>query len=242
MFHQINPNSFLEAHYSDGCEIPYRFYPSQKNNNSPLIVVFHGAGEVGTDNLKPLLANDAAWVAVQWEGQAHVLVCQYPTVYSQTFSVDERNFMDIFIDTQVSLIQSLKKNYSISNESIFAIALSMGAGITVQFMRRYPGFFKKVVLIAMRKTTNSSHEVLALNQTSIWLIHGEHDPVNPCENSKELYSQCIQNGHSSIQLTCYTLQEMLNFGLQPYEFHTSWSIAFKNPQFMNWFNKKVLSE
>lgn len=210
--------SFIYKNY------PFTFKASSSQEKKPLIIFFHGAGEVGTDGLKPIEANASFEVCVKHPLDAHVLVGQFPYRYDNDFDASQRKDLMDYIDVHESLIEKLSTDHKIDQSKVFALSLSMGSGIATLYHLRYPKRFASSLLIAKRRVKDEDQDLSKLLNIKLSLAHGIDDPINPYSNSFDLYEKLKTLGHQQLKLMSYSKDEFEKRGIS---LHNAWDIVYE---------------
>lgn len=203
---------------------PYTFKASVSLEKKPLIVFFHGAGEVGTDGLKPIEANASFDLCVKHPIDAHVLVGQFPYRFDYDFDVSQRKDLMDYIDSHESLIEKLSTDYKIDLSKVYALSMSMGSGIAMLYHLRYPKRFASSLMIAKRRVKDEDQDLSDLLNTKLTMVHGIDDPINGYTNSLELYERLITLGHKKLKLMSYSKDEFEKRGIN---LHNAWDIVYE---------------
>ncbi|HEU0298029.1 MAG TPA: prolyl oligopeptidase family serine peptidase [Longimicrobium sp.] len=166
---------------SDGIEIRYRLLPPadpRPGRRYPLVVVFHGSGEIGTDNERHLDRFPKAWARpeIRRRYPAYVLAPQMPE-RSANYVVDERNArMDLVpgrpLPAALELIDRLRAELPVDSSRVYAIGFSMGASTTFAALALRPELFAAAIPIA---GVPDPARAAAVARTPVWIIHGNSD-------------------------------------------------------------------
>lgn len=220
---------------SNGITIPYRLYSSNTGKAEPLVIWMHGAGEVGTDNVKPVTANRGA-VAFAESGYAtNVIAAQYPYVYSRDLTDSELKDMNKFFDAYEELINKLVADGKVDKNRIYVTGASMGGGLTLRFLLAKPNLFAASVAIATRNTVKDLSELKSIKTLPIWLFHCEDDGVNTSKTTTNIYNELKNLGDDKARLTLYTpafMDSLRFYGI--YAHHASWVPALNTKNMMYW--------
>ncbi len=178
-----------------GTTIPYRLYlPSNYDATKeyPLLVVLHGAGERGNNNESQLahmiralydqnaspLADAIVFCPQCPENQQWVDTPWANGNYSSA-AVAESNELKCVID----IIAKLKKDYSVNDERVYAMGLSMGGFGTWDLLTRHSDIFAAGVPICGGGDPLKAKELAKL---PIWTFHGSADGVVPPSGTKAM--------------------------------------------------------
>lgn len=177
---------------ADSITLPYRLLSPPRpeaGRRYPLVVVFHGAGEIGTDNLAHLDAFPKTWARdeIRERFPAYVLAPQMPersALYSGPAGTPGRHSRPgPPLYTALSLIDSLRAALPIDDRRIYAVGFSMGSSTTWNALRLRPDLFAAAVPIA--GVPNPAYaETVA--RTPVWVVHGNADTANPIGPDREM--------------------------------------------------------
>ncbi|WP_152969619.1 alpha/beta hydrolase-fold protein [Pedobacter sp. Hv1] len=176
--------------------IKYRLLqPQQKKadlQKYPLVIVFHGSGATGTDNINQLGVLAKLWAdpAIQQQYPAYVLAPQFPTRSSNYVLDSGRNVLKSIpqpcLKTALELIDSLKRTLNIDEKRIYVIGFSMGASSVINSLSSRPELFAAGVSISGIPEFSN---VKALANIPIWLMHGKLDTENPGDSDQQFYKE-----------------------------------------------------
>ena len=208
--------------------LPYRLSRPGKLSTAkkyPLIVMFHGAGERGTDNEKtmkhflPMLGRadfplDEAyvlipqcdepyrWVEADWNLPAHRQPAQPSKPMSALFG----------------LMRELIESESVDTSRIYAVGLSMGGFAVWDVLARQPDLFAAGIAVC-----GGGDELTARSfRAPVWAFHGANDQVVRPARSRNMV-EALKRAGRSVRYT-----EYVNEG------HGSWRPAFQEPDVIHW--------
>lgn len=197
-------------------EVKYRlFNPTQQKTNKtyPLIVVYHGSADVGTDNNSQLKLFQKLFATpdIQEDYPAYVLAPQFSTRSSDYLMDTTRNLLysspRSCLNSVFELIDSLKLNLNIDKNRIYVVGYSMGGSTVINSLSERPDLFAAGISIAGIPQFDNTE---GLSEIPVWLIHGTNDTVNPIESDEQLYNEISNNirfwklkskGHDNIVIT-----------------------------------------
>jgi predicted peptidase len=180
---------------SRGDLLPYRLLPPSvvvEGETYPLIVVFHGAGEIGVDNVGQMDRFPRYWLreSIREEYPAFVLAPQMPE-RSSNYSgpqEDEVRYSEPGrpLETALELIDSISSENPIDASRIYSIGFSMGASTAMNALYLRPGFF--AASIAIGGVPNEAHAP-DVARTPLWLVHGTYDTANSVHHTRMMYER-----------------------------------------------------
>ena len=146
------------------------YVPESAKPNIPMIVVMHGMGGSGANTIQK-------WIE-RLENKFVILCPTYPM--GAWWSKNSENFV-------LQLIREIRAKYPIDPNRIFLSGLSNGAiGAYIMGMF-YPDWFAGVVPIAGGITKRLMSFLVNLNNTPMYIIQGESDPIFPIELTRRTY-------------------------------------------------------
>ncbi|GEP96540.1 carboxylesterase family protein [Chitinophaga cymbidii] len=223
----------------DGGVLPYRIllplnYDAAKKY--PLILVLHGAGERGNDNLAqlkhggklflndtirqkypaivifPQCAQDAWWAPIRPKRDSTGKFAGFE------FPADAPPTKPAALVHQ--LLDSLTASGSVDTRKVYVGGLSMGGMGTFDILARFPDRFAAAFPIC-----GAGNEALSsryAKHTALWIFHGAEDKVVPPFSSRNFYAR-LQEQKADVKYTEY-----------PGVGHNSWENAFAEPQLLPW--------
>tara|TARA_R110001592_G_scaffold127079_3_gene338636 strand:+ start:4590 stop:5420 length:831 start_codon:yes stop_codon:yes gene_type:complete len=230
-FYEKNTTVFV---YTDknGVQMPYRlFLPAEYNPQKkyPLVLVFHGAGSRGNDNLKQLRPWVSGWMdeQVQKDNPCIILMPQCPTK-QQWVNVPWKDGSYRFKDIPISDPMKLSKEifdkvvdeYSVNKNRIYVMGMSMGGYGTWNFIMRYPKIIAAAVPICGAGDPSMAKKI---KRIPIWAFHGDKDPTVPLSGSTDMIESLTRFKKNKARLTIYK-----DVG------HNSYELAWKNPALIDW--------
>lgn len=219
---------------TNGVKIPYRLYSANTGKPEPLVIWMHGAGEVGTDNIKPVTANRGAVAFAESEYTTNVMAAQYPYKYSVELTDTELKDMRDFFDAYEELINKLIAEGKVDSNRIYLTGASMGGGLTLRFLLEKPNLFTASVAIASRGTVKDLSELSKISKLPIWLFHAEEDTTNASTISKNIYNKLKELGNDSAKMTIYSTEYMNSLRLYGGLLHWSWVPTLNNKDMISW--------
>lgn len=219
-----------------GQTMPYRlFVPDDYSPEKeyPLLLVFHGAGSRGNDNLKHMRSWVAGWIddAVQKKNPCIILMPQCPNG-QQWVDTPWKNGSYSYDDVPISQPMTLAKKIfdkvleekSIDPHRIYVMGCSMGGYGTWYFTMRYPGLVAAAVPVCGAGDPSMAHN---LKDIPIWAFHGDLDTTVPTAGSQDMVKAIEKVGGKKIKLTLYE-------GVK----HEAYKLAWKEPGLPDWLFKQ----
>jgi len=164
-----DPAEFLALSYTDATgTTPYRLYvpptydPAQQY---PLVLFLHGAGELGTDNLKQINSNINNLFN-------HVKMPQYESLLVAPQASGWWNGTEV--TRAHAIVQLLQTQYNINPDQVFCTGLSMGGGGTWNMGMLFAESFDAFVPICGTGGVSNATQICS---RPIWAFHAADDPV-----------------------------------------------------------------
>ena len=219
--------------FTDGdFSLPYRFFmpldydPSRKY---PLLLFLHGAGERGSDNeiqLKHVIG-DLLGASGAPAREAFLIVPQCPAGMQwveRPFNCgvfhDSTNAASRALEAAVELVRQVIKRYSIDEEHVYAMGISMGGYATWYLLGHESGLFAGGVPICGGGDPATAPAIVPL---AVHAFHSSDDNSVPVLGSRKMVKACIAAGGKRIRYTEYN-----------YAGHGSWIPAAKTPGLLEW--------
>ena len=227
----------------EGNTLPYRlFLPEDydENNEYPLVLFFHGAGERGRDN--KLQANGGGHLENLFKAtqgtvfngryKAFLLTPQCPSndqwvnwpwsrgSYTDIEEPEEGRSMN----SALAILDQVIATYPVAIDQIYVTGLSMGGFGTWDSLRRRPGKFAAALPLSGggNKSQGSSFK-----DVPIWIYHGSSDTVVPTRGADEMQNAIVAAG-GAIEYT------------RPNTGHSGWGTFYNNRTYRNAAGQPVL--
>ncbi|NLZ63819.1 MAG: hypothetical protein GX902_08425 [Lentisphaerae bacterium] len=214
----------------DGELMPYRLLTPenlQPGRQYPLVLLLHGAGERGSDNLKQLIHLAEVFTRPELRRQhpCFVLVPQCPEdakwvdspwhVHSHLQNTKPARPLQLALE----LLETIQRQNPIDRNRVYILGLSMGGFGTWDAVCRYPERFAAAVPIC---GGGDPRQAMRLRDLPVWAFHGADDYVVPAELSRQMV-QALQQCGGQVRYT-----EFPDCG------HNSWDGALAHPQLLPW--------
>jgi predicted peptidase len=230
----------------NGLRLPYRIlYPARFDDKKKYSVLFflHYTGSQGNDNNAQLRIGADKFLTMTGQPQFPAIII-FPQCSKESFwSNVERKFHEEGDYTEfrfktgglpteamkllMGLIGDIESKPYVDQSRLYVMGISMGGMGALEVLRRKPNSFAAAVSIC--GGDNPINAEIYAKKVSIWLFHGENDPVVDVKYSKEVAKRLKSLG-ADIRVTTY-----------PGIGHSSWDNALKEPDLFKWiFSKKKL--
>jgi predicted peptidase len=160
----------------------------------PLVLVLHGSGAVGTDNIaqQGVLVKLWAQPDIRNKYPAYVLAPQFPQRSSNYTADANKNVLvstpDACLTEALHLIDSLIKVLPVNGRKIYVIGFSMGASSALNALALRPDLFAAAISVS------GIPDFKRTSRIPVWLIHGNADHENPF-SSDSLFYKTMHDRH-----------------------------------------------
>lgn len=195
-------------------ELQYLIYLPKNYETSeeqfPLLLFLHGAGERGNDI--ELVKRHGPPKLVE-EGKEFPFIIVSPQCPEGT----RWNYQTLAL---TALLDEIESKYRVDKNRIYVTGLSMGGQGTWTLALTQPNRFAAIAPIC---GWTDSWEVCKISHIPIWVFHGAKDNVVPVSESQEMVKALQDCGAKEVKLTIY-----------PEANHDSWTETYNNPELYNW--------
>ncbi len=194
-------------------------YAAARDQQWPLILFLHGAGERGT-NLNAVVING---IPKQLKnGQKIPFVVVAPQCPEGQVWDDQ---------TLLGLVDRTIASHRIDPKRVYLTGLSMGGYGTWSLGCRYPERFAAIAPVCgggerIRLLLLEDSQKKALKNLGVWAFHGAKDDVVPLEESERMIGAFKKAGNVGSKLTVY-----------PNDGHDAWTHAYAEPELLPWLLK-----
>lgn len=208
---------------AQGTQLPYRLFLPPKYNpatNYPLILFWHGAGEVGTDNVGQMKDNG------QFAFLSASNLAKYPCFYlapqipySLTYCVQ----YDTFLKCATDLLSDLEGQFAIDPDRVYVTGLSMGGFLSWRMVARHPELLAAAVPMSAGWACSSVQDAPPLSlRVPIWNFHATNDSTIPVSWSDNGVAGLRSAGANVL----YTRYQSGGHGI--------WPTAYRTPVLVDW--------
>ncbi len=181
----------------------------EKEQNWPLIMFLHGAGERGSDLNKVKVHGPPKIVGAGKDLPFIIVSPQCP----------EGDWWTEKDEELINLLDEIVDRYDVDTERVYLTGLSMGGYGTWELASRYPERFAAIVPIC---GGGKRFFGWRLKDVPVWAFHGAKDNVVPLRESEEMV-EAAKGGGGDAKLTVY-----------PEANHDSWTATYDNPEVYDW--------
>ncbi len=215
---------------SGDSSLPYRLLrPKDYDANQcyPLVMFYHGAGERGVDNVKPLVhgMNDFASDDVMANYPCFVVAPQCPDGIQWVdtpWTADAHTMADKPTEPlrlSLELIISLQSEFSIDENRLYVTGLSMGGFGVWDAIQRHPNRFAAAVPVCGGGDPTFAKQIA---HVPVWAFHGDADTAVKPKRSRDMIA-ALKAAGGSPKYTEY-----------PGVGHNSWAATYANREMYAW--------
>jgi predicted peptidase len=186
-------------------------YKKNSENQWPLVLFLHGAGETGDDLEKVKIHGPPKLINKGKKFPAIMVSPQAP----------RRGWEPIALN---ALVDEVASKYRVDKDRIYCTGLSMGGYGTWALSCAYP---KKFAAIAPICGGGNPVEAKKIAHLPIWVFHGAKDTVVRPAQSEAMIKALKSAGAKDVQYTLY-----------PEAAHDSWTATYDNAEFWEWLFKQ----
>lgn len=186
----------------------------QSNDEFPLALFLHGAGERGTDIEKVKIHGLPRLINERKDFPFIVVSPQCP----------DNMFWNT--DLLAALLDEIEANYRVDKNRMYVTGLSMGGHGTWSLAIAQPNRFAAIAPIC-----GWSNPTMActIKHVPIWVFHGAKDVVVPLSASEQMVEK-LKSCNDDVKFTIY-----------PEANHDSWTETYNNEELYNWFLQHKLN-
>lgn len=215
-----------------GESLPYRLFVPKGLDAAakvPLLLVFHGAGERGKDNIKQLQDWVAGWTSeeVQSKHPCIILMPQCPgneqwvnTPWKEgSYSLDKIP-VSASMKLATELFYKILEEKPVDKSRIYIMGASMGGFGTWDFIMRHPEIPAAAAPVC---GAGDPSKAGLLTHLPIWTFHGDKDTTVPFAGSEDMISAIQKAGGTKAKFTVYRNVR-----------HDSYNKAWKEVDLVDW--------
>ena len=184
----------------------------QKDQDWPLMLFLHGAGERG-DEIDKVKVHGPPKLVEQGKSLPFIVVSpQCPT--GTWWSGPDQ------VAVLTALLDEIVENYRVDESRVYLTGLSMGGYGTWTLASPYPERFAAIAPICGGGEPRMARR---LRKMPIWVFHGAKDNTVPVARSEEMV-EALKEAGGNVEFTVY-----------PDASHDSWTATYNNPKLYDWF-------
>lgn len=211
--------SFFDV--ENGIEIPFRLREAGQNGKRPLLVYLHGAGCIGSDNVKPIF--EFRTVGIDLKEDCFVLIPQ-----CDNFKADNLTTINVFSRSVRRLVEKLAQTYPIDKDRIYVTGISYGGACTWYSIYNNPGFYAAAIPLMgyFPDADSDTFDPAAFKGAKIWAGHAVDDTVVSADSDATAYKK--------LKDVCD-----IKFSLYPYGGHKMMKKFYRKEKWQEWlFSQK----
>jgi predicted peptidase len=208
----------------------------QPNEQYPVHLFLHGAGERGSDNISQLTHGGKLFLKKENREKYNSWVIfpqcsendRWPNLKSDLWNATFDNKItkpNKSLGLVIRLMDEFIEKKQVNRQRVYISGLSMGGMGTFEILYRRPNMFAAASPICGNGSTKLTN--LYADKVSIWIFHGSDDQVVSPKHSLNLAKAIIESGGSP-KVTLYE-----NVG------HGSWGHAFAEQNYLKWTHSKT---
>ncbi len=176
--------SFRYFDAETGIEIPCRFSIGKANVRKPLFIYLHGAGSLGTDNLKQFV--EYKTVGISLKEDCFVLLPQ-----CSGFTGENLKDIKTYVATLKRLIKTLARTYPLDEDRMYVTGISFGGACTWYSVYDNPGFYAAAMPLMgyIPDAYSDFFEKDRFKDEKIWAAHAADDKVVPIDGDELIYGK-----------------------------------------------------
>lgn len=187
----------------------------------PVVLFLHGAGQKGTDGLRPAIAGLGTALTVSPDQQFIAVFPQCENLTGRHLTCWLAGSKDS--ERALKILNQVEHDYSIDDKKRTLCGWSMGGYGVWSLAAANPDFWAGVLSISGGETEREIPlDKLAKSNIVVWAVHGSADSLIPFSQEKSLIENLNQAGGHGV----YTLEE--GFG------HNVWRYLFADPRSLQW--------
>lgn len=155
--------------------------------NSPLMIFFHGGGDLGLDNIKPYFSfkTHGIWKKIK-NYDCSILIPQAPFPNPSGSSKPYN-----YIDTIKQLSEFVVKEFSADANRIYITGVSFGGICVWNSITKYPGYYACAVPVMGCFVDYENYDFTLIKNTPIWIAHSSDDKTVNIAPDDECYKRLI---------------------------------------------------
>lgn len=178
--------------------IAFRIKKSSKKEKMPLVIYFHGAGVIGSDNIKQLWEYKNMGIHLS-KRNCHILVPQANHDIGDNISVIIK-----YCSTIKKLLEKLSEYAQIDYDRIYLVGASYGGACVWYSLYQFPQFYAAAIpLMGYFPTYNSElFDIKNFENENIWIGHAENDKAVSIKDDETMFKMLESAGYN-VKMTRY---------------------------------------
>ncbi|HTD04630.1 dienelactone hydrolase family protein [Undibacterium sp.] len=193
-----------------GVSLPYRLLKPaspQPGVRYPLVMVLHGSGAVGDDNVSQLGPFGLSWSApaIQERFPAYILIPQFPE-RSANYANSEADGLlasqpGASLEIALQLLDDVVAHHAVDASRIYLTGFSMGASTAWNALLLRPDRFAAAVPFSGIPPARGT--AAQLKDIPLLIVHGNADTENPIQPDREMYAALQKAGAKKVHFREY---------------------------------------
>lgn len=225
-------STFRMHRFNGEISFNYRLFSPKSKDNQPLVITFHGYGDVEKECR---IASSLGAGDNQEVRSCYVLA---PVVEDNVYlALSER---DMLYSALKSIIDEMVASGKVDAERIYVMGNSFGGLATVEFAEKYPDIVAGAIVMcpALSYSQESTSNLLQLKNVPVWFAQATNDNVIPIKTSRNAVSTLQRLGAVEVRFTEFSDEEMYAAGAA-YGFHEADIAVMADESFVDWlFDKR----
>jgi predicted peptidase len=225
-------SSFRPMKCNGDISFDYRLLSPKSHKCQPLVIVFHGYGDVENECR---IASSLGSVDNQDVRSCYVLA---PVVEDNIYlALSER---DMLYSSLKDIVDEMMVSGKVDADRIYVMGNSFGGLATVEFTEKYPDLVAGAVVMcpALSYSQESTSNLVQMKNVPVWFAQATNDNVIPIKTSRNAVSTLQRLGAVEVRFTEFSDEEMLAAGAA-YGFHEADIAVMADESFVEWlFDKR----
>lgn len=167
----------------------------------PLLVVLHGSGAIGVDNVSQLGIFAKSWARPEYRSSypCFVVAPQFPSrsvEYARTAGGVRVSRPLPPLHAALDLIDAVGKEFNVDRNRVYIMGFSMGGSSAINALFLRPRMFAAAVSIAGVPNPETAERIA---RVPLWIMHGNRDPENEFGPDKIMYETLVKRGARKVR-------------------------------------------
>ncbi len=179
--------------------INFRFKQCSKKEKMPLVIYFHGAGSVGTDNIKQFAEYKFLSLGLS-KRNCHILVPQC----AKEIGLENTFIIKTYCKSIKKLVDNLPQNLQIDFDRIYIIGASYGGACVWYSLYQFPQFYAGAIPLMgyFPEYNSNTFDVTRFAHENIWIGHSANDSMVPIKDDATMFEK-LKNLKYNVKMTTY---------------------------------------
>lgn len=195
-FDGFKPNKIVFAEK----EIQYRLLSPENpvaGKKYPLVIVFHGSGAIGNDNVSQMGILSKIWLLPnnRKDFPAYILAPQFP-VRSSNYHEDSTRGVQVsesneYLDVFLNFAEDFAGTNNVDKDRIYVTGFSMGGSTVMNALSARPELFVAAVNVS---GISQFDKISVLRKIPLLIVHGSLDTDNRPESNRKFFEETKKDG------------------------------------------------